>query len=120
MSSVYKKHKEYIKLFGLFLILLILISILNCVFLPINFSKWIIVLLTNTLFFIVSFKEGKKRTNKGYLAGLKTSILGIIFFFLINIIFIHEEINFKNYIYYLIFILINIYGSILGINKKAS
>ena len=119
MINKLKKYKYPIKLAFFMISYLLLISILNIIFLPENISKYLIILL-NLTFFIISFKEGKKRQNKGYIGGLKISLIGVFIYFLINLIVFHNTIGFKTIIYYLIIILTCIYASILGINKKAS
>jgi len=120
MTNKLKKHKHKIKLALFIISSLLLFSILNILFLPEYISKYLILLLNLAFFFIISFKEGKKRQNKGYIGGLKISLIGICIYFLINLIILHNIIGFKTIIYYLIIILISIYASVLGINKKAS
>lgn len=75
----------------------------------------IIILLLNI--FISNFILGKKAISKGYLEGLKSSIIIIllllVFSFLLNL-----SLHPKIIIYYLIIIGTSILGSMIGINQK--
>ena len=67
--------------------------------------------------FIGSFIIGKKSLKKGYLEGLKYSLIFVLLILIINIIFI-RYFNIKLIIYYLIIIISSILGSMFGINYK--
>lgn len=69
--------------------------------------------------FINSFLLGKTAENKGYLEGVKFSIIIITLFILLTFIF-NLAFSSRMILYYLIIFLTIILGSILGINKKRS
>jgi len=68
--------------------------------------------------FVGGFIIGKKSKNKGWIEGLKLGIILTIIISLFNYLGLNMSFNFKNIIYFLILILITIFGSIIGINKK--
>ena len=68
--------------------------------------------------FVGGFIIGKKSKNKGWIEGLKLGIILTIIISLFNYLGLDMSFNFKNIIYFLILILITIFGSIIGINKK--
>ena len=115
-----KKYKSNLIIIGVYLLLVIIFSILNYLCLPHKISRYLVLLTTIALVSIFSFKEGKKRINKGYLGGIKTSLLFILLCNLIDILLIHADYDIKRFIYYIILLLIGILTSIIGINKKAS
>ena len=120
MINKIKNNKKNLILIGSYILFIIIISILNYFFLSINISKYLVIIATIILFCFFSYKEGKKRLNKGYLGGLKISLIEISILVILNLIFIHNPFNIKRFIYYLIITLINILNSIIGINKKAN
>lgn len=63
---------------------------------------------------------GKKSNKKGYLEGVKLSLILIFFFVLISIIFFDSDLSIKSILYYIIFIITSITGSIIGIQKKGN
>ena len=81
-----------------------------------NVLKLIIIIVA---MFIGSFFLGKKAMKKGYLEGIKYSILFLVFLLIINLTII-KEFNIKMIIYFLIIIISATFGSMLGINKKRS
>ena len=68
--------------------------------------------------FVGGFIVGKKAKEKGWLEGLKFGIIIITILFLINWIILKQELNIKNFIYYLILITSSILGGMIGISKK--
>ena len=120
MINKFKKHKDSIIILSIYTGSIILLSIANILFLPVNVTRYLILILTLILVFILSFKSGKKRTNKGYLAGIKTGLLFILIVTILDLLIVRSSISFSRLFYYLIIILISIFGSIIGINKKAN
>lgn len=66
--------------------------------------------------FVGSFKIGKSSNKKGYVEGLKYSAIWIILLIFINLI--TKNFTVLSIIYYIILLLVSIFASILGINKK--
>ncbi|MFV0249779.1 MAG: TIGR04086 family membrane protein [Bacilli bacterium] len=66
--------------------------------------------------FIGGFIIGKKSYKKGWIQGLKLGLIYSFTIFLINLIFFHYGIHFKNIPYFIILLVSCIVGSITGIN----
>ena len=75
----------------------------------------IIILIINI--FISGIIIGKKAKNKGYLEGIKLSLL-IIPLFIITTILTKEPLKLSVIIYYLIIIFTSTLGSMIGISRK--
>lgn len=80
----------------------------------INIIKIIIPVLS---MFIGGFVLGKRTGKKGWLEGLKLSLIFLIFLSLFNYLGLKSSLSLKVGIYYLILIMSTIFGSILGVNK---
>lgn len=61
---------------------------------------------------------GKNSNEKGWLEGLKLSIVFIILLIIFNLIFFKQGINIKNILYYIIMTISTIFGSMIGISMK--
>ena len=61
---------------------------------------------------------GKNSPNKGYLYGLRLSLIIIILLLILGIIF--NNLNLSRIIYYLIITFTITFGAMLGINKKTN
>lgn len=70
--------------------------------------------------FIGGFVIGRKSSKKGWLEGLKLSIIFIVILILFNILGLKTQIALKNILYYIIMITSCIFGGMLGINKTNS
>ena len=66
--------------------------------------------------FIGSFKIGRVANTKGYIEGIKYSIIWILLFLIVNLII--KNFTLTSIIYYLIMMLLSSFAGILGINKK--
>lgn len=80
-----------------------------------NIVKLIIVIVS---MFIGAFLLGKKTLKKGYIEGIKYSIIFIVLLVIINLLFV-KEFNVKSIIYFLIIIISSTFGSMLGIKNKS-
>lgn len=69
-------------------------------------------------FFIGAFILGKKSLNKGWLEGLKLGIISIIVLFIFNFLAFDQGYTLQNIILYIIVLISNILGSMLGISTK--
>ena len=116
----------YIKKYGLRLLYTIISILLSLLFLTIIYNYnlinqntykilKIIILLLNI--FINSFILGTKTTNKGYLEGIKFSLI-IISILLILTLLLNLSIKPRIILYYLIIIFTSTLGSMIGINKN--
>lgn len=69
---------------------------------------------------IMGFLTGKKATKNGYLEGLKMSGITILMLLFFDMIFFQSSFTISRLIYYGLIVLLNIIGSMIGINKKSS
>ncbi|MBR1385607.1 MAG: TIGR04086 family membrane protein [Bacilli bacterium] len=69
------------------------------------------------IIFIVCFINGKKINNKGYLEGIKIGLIIDLIFIIIRLL-LKKKITLYKLLFYIIVLLISIFGSITGINKK--
>ena len=83
-----------------------------------NAIKYIKMFLSIMIFFINGVYIGRKTNTKGYLSGLKLSLVIIILFIILGIIF--NNINLSKIIYYIITTTCITFGSMIGINKNNS
>ena len=118
-----KRLINFGKIIGLFLAFLILIvlfsSILNYITnLSGNALNLLNIVLISIAIFILSYKEGKITTSKGYLCGIKIGTMLCSILLIISVLLFIKNIKFSTFIYYAILILIAVFGSIIGINKK--
>lgn len=68
--------------------------------------------------FVGSFILGKNSNNKGYIEGIKYGSIWVLLFLVINIIF--KNFTYLSLVYYLILMIVSIFASIIGINKRKS
>lgn len=101
-------------MFGLTFIFTLLnyIGLLNNT--AINIIKIIIPIVS---MFIGGFIIGKKTGKKGWLEGLKLSLIFLVILTLFNYLGLKSTLSLKVIIYYLILIISTMFGSIVGVNK---
>lgn len=106
---------------GSLLILTLLITFLNYFNL---FSNSLVsvfkIIIPIVSLFIGGFLMGKKSSKKGWLEGLKLSLVFTVLLILFNILGLRNKIELKNILYYVIIIVSCIFGGMLGINKNSS
>lgn len=83
-----------------------------------NLIKYLKMFLAITSYFISGVYIGKKSINKGYINGLKLSLIVVIISLLLAIIF--NNIKVTMIVYYLITTICITFGSMIGINKNNS
>ena len=81
-----------------------------------NTIKYIKLIFSIASFLITGLYMGKNSPNKGYLYGLRLSLLVILLFLLFGIIF--NNLQFSRIIYYLVITFCITFGAMIGINKK--
>ena len=121
MGDLMKSIKKIVKCFLCHSISVIVIySFLTLLyyFNIIDFSLFSILKLLTIVFsfLIFGFILGKESIKKGYLQGIRYSIVWISFLFAITIIL--HKFQFKTFIFYFIIFFCSILGSVFGINKK--
>lgn len=113
------KLVKQIGFYLLFLILIIFIcSLLNLIGVNSTITNFILFIFNTILFFIYGFKNGIKSKEKGFLAGLRISLIMILILVIANIILVRNIFNVTTLIYYLVLLLVGTFGGMLGINKK--
>lgn len=115
MNNIKKLTKGFIIITAIFLILSSVITVLNY-FNVINHKNIIMFLTVIFGTFIGGFWIGKQSIKKGWLEGLKLSILIALVMTIITIIL--NKFTVSYFLYLLIIIGTCIFGSMLGINKK--
>lgn len=117
-----KKITKHLKNGLLFLAIVLLISlvcaILNTVGLNKIVTDIISLIFVIVLFFYKGFVVGKKTDKKGFIEGLKTGALYVLFLIIVSKIFYRYDIKLSNFVYHMILILSSIFGAIFGKNKK--
>lgn len=68
--------------------------------------------------FIGGIKIGKRSNKKGWLEGLKLSILFIILLLIVSLLIFNNKFEAKNILFYIILIISTMFGSMIGINKN--
>ena len=114
--------KYLLKTLGFYAIFIILItficSLLNLIGVNSTFTNLIIFLFNIIMFFCLGFKNGKRVISKGYIAGIKMSLLFILLLIVINLFTARNFFSISTIVYYVILMLSGIAGSMIGINKK--
>lgn len=81
-----------------------------------NIIKYLKMFLSIGIFFISGLYIGKNSTSKGYINGLKLSLIIVIIFIIFGLIF--NNIIVSRIIYYLIMSTCITFGAMIGISKK--
>lgn len=81
-----------------------------------NTTKYIKLLLSIITFFIGGVFIGKNSPSKGYINGLKLSLIMIVFFIIMGIIF--GNLKLFRIVYYLIMATCITFGAMIGISKR--
>lgn len=113
---------KIIKNIGFYLLFLVLIiaicSLLNLVGVNSTITNFILFIYNICLFVIYGFKNGIKSKEKGFLAGLRISLVMLAILVLINLILVQNLFNVTTLVYYFILLLSGTFGGMMGINKK--
>lgn len=114
---------KYIKSLGLFFIILLVLNLIISIFsyfeiINLNITKIFMIISMLLSGLISGIYLGLNSNNKGYLEGIKLSLIILIIFTFFNLIL--RNFNCITIIYYIIIILIISIGSMIGINTKKS
>ena len=113
------KYLKNVGFYTLFLILMVFIcSLLNLIGVNSTITNLLLFLFNVILFLIYGFKTGIKSKEKGYLAGIKISLLLLLILLIINLVTTRNIFNLTTLIYYLILLLTGTFGGMLGISKQ--
>ena len=81
-----------------------------------NVVKYLKMFLSITIFFISGFYIGRNSVSKGYINGIKLSIIMVILFIILGFIF--NNIKVLRIVYYLIMTTCITFGAMIGISKN--
>ena len=117
--------KKLGKSLGISIIILLVMTFIITLFNYINLISIKIVTVFSYLtpfisFFIGGLLLGKTSTNKGWLEGIKFSLIIIFLSFIFNYLAFDQEFNISNIILYIITLISSVIGSMIGINLKNS
>ena len=80
----------------------------------INVLKVIIPIIS---LFVGGFVIGKRTGKKGWLEGIKLSLIFLAFLTIFNYLALDSSISLKTVIYYIILVIATTFGSMIGVNK---
>ena len=119
MDYLKKIGKAMLYSISLILILTLIMTLLNYIGLinlnVVNIISYIIIFISLLIGGIIL---GRQSNNKGWLEGIKFSIIFIILLFVFNYLAFDEGYTISNFITYIIILISNILGSMIGINMK--
>ena len=81
-----------------------------------NIVKYLKMFLSITIYFISGLYIGRNSVSKGYINGLKLSLIMVILFIILGLIF--NNLKVLRIVYYLIMITCITFGAMIGISKK--
>ena len=116
-----KSLKKIIKSIVTTIIIFLLLTIITTIFNYFNILNYKIINIIKLLIPIISmffggFKIGKNSEKKGWLEGIKISLIISIFFLTITLLL--NKFKLKYLLYLVIIIVSGVFGSMIGINKK--
>lgn len=68
--------------------------------------------------FLGGFQIGKRSKQKGWLEGIKLSLLFLILLILFQYLGLHSNFSIKSLLFYFLIIISSVLGSMVGINRK--
>ena len=115
--------KNYSISIGISLLLILILTFITTVFSYFNIINQsiisIIKIIIPTISLLLSgYIIGIKSNKKGWLEGLKLSIISLIILLLFNYLGFNNKFEIKNILYYVILIVSCVFGSMIGISKK--
>lgn len=114
--------KYLLKTLGYYAIFIILItficSLLNLIGVNSTITNLLLFIFNTLAFFILGFKNGKVTPSRGYISGLKMSLLFLLVLIIINLFTAKSLFSIPTIIYYITLTLSGVSGGMLGINKK--
>lgn len=118
MEKLKKYIKKYSIIISFILIYALLFTLLNHFYIikTTTFTKLNFIVIA-LLSFVFAILNGKSLEKNGYIEGLKLGLITILILFILNIIFI-RKFSLIVFIYYLVILISNTIGSVIGINLK--
>ena len=114
--------KIMFKNFGISIFFLIISTLMISIFSYFNILNGNLLSVFQVIFCFISiiigsYKQGKCSQKRGYLEGIKIGGIYLILFSAINLFFF-RMLHIKNYIYYLLILIISSFGGMIGISRK--
>lgn len=117
--------KNYLIAIGYFLLVVVSFAIILTIF---NYYdiitnkpfKVIKVLIPSLALFIGGYKVGNNANKKGYIEGIKLSLIVILLLFMFSYLGFNTSFNISLILYYIILIISSMLGAMIGINKKVT
>ena len=112
----------YIKFISIFLIIELsinfIISLLNLLGLNNGITQIILLVSNIIVFFILNFINASISKKKGYLEGIILGTIFIFFMIMLKIILFGNNFSITSILYYIILLIISLFGGMLGVNYK--
>ena len=115
--------KNYLVAIGYFLLVVAVFAIILTIFnyydiVTSKLFKIIKVLIPSLALFIGGYKVGNSANKKGYIEGIKLSLIIIVMPFMFSYLGFNVTFNVSLILYYIILIISSMLGAMVGINKK--
>ncbi len=115
--------KNYLVAIGYFLLVVAVFAIILTIFnyydiVTSKLFKIIKVLIPSLALFIGGYKVGNSANKKGYIEGIKLSLIIIVMLFMFSYLGFNVTFNVSLILYYIILIISSMLGAMVGINKK--
>lgn len=115
--------KNYLVAIGYFLLVVAVFAIILTIFnyydiVTSKLFKIIKVLIPSLALFIGGYKVGNSANKKGYIEGIKLSLIIIVILFMFSYLGFNVTFNVSLILYYIILIISSMLGAMVGINKK--
>lgn len=115
--------KNYLIAIGYFLLVVAVFAIILTIFnyydiVTNKLFKVIKVLIPSLALFIGGYKVGNNANKKGYIEGIKLSLIVIAILFMFSYLGFNASFNISLILYYIILIISSMLGAMIGINKK--
>lgn len=115
--------KNYLIAIGYFLLVVAVFAIILTIFnyydiVTNKLFKVIKVLIPSLALFIGGYKVGNNANKKGYIEGIKLSLIVIVILFIFSYLGFNASFSISLILYYIILIISSMLGAMIGINKK--
>lgn len=115
--------KNYLIAIGYFLLVVAVFAIILTIFnyydiVTNKLFKVIKVLIPSLALFIGGYKVGNNANKKGYVEGIKLSLIVIVLLFMFSYLGFNASFSISLILYYIILIISSMLGAMIGINKK--
>ena len=115
--------KNYLIAIGYFLLVVAVFAIILTIFnyydiVTNKLFKVIKVLIPSLALFIGGYKVGNNANKKGYIEGIKLSLIVIVLLFMFSYLGFNASFSISLILYYIILIISSMLGAMIGINKK--